>query len=58
MGVGFTLALMLLGGIREILGSNTLYGYEFIPGFQPGLDYDPPSGGIFDYRASPWPFSP
>jgi len=46
MGVGFTLALMLLGGIREILGSNTLYGYEFIPGFQPALIMILPPGAF------------
>jgi electron transport complex protein RnfE len=46
MGVGFTLALMLLGGIREILGSNTLYGYEFIPGFKPALIMILPPGAF------------
>ncbi len=32
MGLGFTLALGILGAIREILGSGTLLGYKFIRG--------------------------
>lgn len=31
MGVGFTGALLLMGGIRELLGSGTLYGFEVLP---------------------------
>ncbi len=32
MGLGFTLALVMLGGIREILGSGSIFGYKFIEG--------------------------
>jgi Na+-translocating ferredoxin:NAD+ oxidoreductase subunit E len=32
MGLGFTLALGVLGTIREILGSGSLFGYKFIKG--------------------------
>jgi len=32
MGLGFALALTMLGGLREILGSYSLFGYKFIPG--------------------------
>lgn len=32
MGVGFTYALVLLGGIRELLGSYSLFGLKIIPG--------------------------
>src|SRR6056297_3070403 len=28
VGVGFTLALTLIGAIREILGSNSIFGYQ------------------------------
>lgn len=35
MGLGFTIALCILSIIREILGSNKLWGLNFIPGFQP-----------------------
>ena len=31
MGVGFTIALVLIGGIREILGSGSFLGWQFIP---------------------------
>ncbi len=30
MGVGFTFALTLLGSIREVLGSLSLFGYKFV----------------------------
>ena len=30
MGLGFTFALVLLGGTREILGSGAIFGYKFI----------------------------
>ena len=32
MGLGFTLALVMLGGVREILGSGSIFGYKFIEG--------------------------
>lgn len=32
MGLGFTFALTLLGAVREILGSGSIFGIEFIPG--------------------------
>jgi electron transport complex protein RnfE len=30
MGLGFTMALVVLGGIREMLGAGSLFGYKFI----------------------------
>jgi len=30
MGIGFTLSLTLLGGIREILGSGSIFGHKFV----------------------------
>ena len=30
MGLGFTFALVLLGGVREILGSGSIFNYKFI----------------------------
>jgi electron transport complex protein RnfE len=36
MGLGFTLALFVLGAVRELFGSGTLLGYAvFGPGYQP-----------------------
>ncbi len=32
MGLGFTMALGILGAIREILGSGAIFGYKFISG--------------------------
>jgi len=32
MGLGFTMALTILGAIREILGSGSIFGWKFIPG--------------------------
>jgi len=32
MGLGFTMALVMLGAIREILGSGSLFGLKFIQG--------------------------
>jgi len=31
MGLGFTMALTILGSIREILGSGSLFGLSFVP---------------------------
>ena len=48
MGVGFTFALLCLGGVREILGSGTLFGLALFPaGFQPWVVMILPSGGFF-----------
>ena len=35
MGAGFTISLFILSAMREILGSNKLFGLNVIPGFQP-----------------------
>ncbi len=35
MGLGFTIALTLLGMFREILGAGTVFGYSFIPANNP-----------------------
>lgn len=32
MGLGFTLALFIIGACREILGSGAIFGYKFIQG--------------------------
>ncbi len=48
MGLGFTFALLCLGGVREILGSGTLFGLSLFPaGFQPWVVMILPSGGFF-----------
>ena len=37
MGLGFTLALMAIAGIREFLGNGTLFGFKVLAGFEPAL---------------------
>ena len=32
IGLGFTLALTVIGGVREILGSGSIFGMKFIEG--------------------------
>ncbi|MDP2924596.1 MAG: electron transport complex subunit E [Candidatus Omnitrophota bacterium] len=46
MGVGFTLALILISAIREILGSGTFFGYNIIKGYEPMLLFVLPSGAL------------
>ncbi|MGM0593649.1 MAG: electron transport complex subunit RsxE [Pseudomonadota bacterium] len=48
MGGGFTLALLSLGTVREILGNGTILGYSlFADGFQPWVVMVLPPGGFF-----------
>ena len=46
MGIGFTLALVLISAIREFLGSGKLGGLTVIPGFSPALIIGMPSGAL------------
>ena len=47
MGVGFTLALTLIGSIRELLGNGTLFGAQvFGANYQPMLLLILPAGGF------------
>jgi len=46
MGVGFTLALILISGIREFLGAGTLLGYSLVKGFEPAFVLGMPSGAL------------
>ena len=32
IGLGFTLSLTVIGAVREILGSGSVFGYKFIEG--------------------------
>lgn len=48
MGLGFTLALAVMGAIREFLGTGGLLGYTIIPGFSIGF-FNLPPGGFFVY---------
>jgi electron transport complex protein RnfE len=47
MAIGFTFSLVLLGGIREILGNGTLFGVSlFGPSFEPWVIMILPPGGF------------
>ncbi len=47
MGAGFTLALLALGSIREILGAGSLFGFDlFGPRFEPWVVMIMPPGGF------------
>ncbi len=37
MGLGFALALTMLGGLREILGAYSIFGIQLIPGVSDGM---------------------
>ncbi len=37
MGLGFALALTMLGGLREILGAYSIFGFKLIPGVTDGM---------------------
>jgi len=48
MGAGFTIALLSLGTVREILGSGSILGYQlFADSFQPWVVMILPPGGFF-----------
>ncbi|MEA3242154.1 MAG: electron transport complex subunit E [Pseudomonadota bacterium] len=48
MGVGFTIALLCLGSVREILGAGSLFGFPlFAENFQPWVVMILPPGGFF-----------
>ena len=48
MGVGFTIGLLALGSVREVLGAGTLFGVSlFGANFQPWVIMVLPPGGFF-----------
>lgn len=46
MGVGFTLALVLISAIREFLGAGQLLGHTLIKGFEPVFVFGMPPGAL------------
>jgi electron transport complex protein RnfE len=46
-GVGFMIAMVMMGSVREILGQGTLMNYKVIPGnFEPWVIFILPPGGF------------
>ena len=49
-GAGFLLALLVMGSIREILGSRTILGFQVLPnGFEPMLIMILPAGAFLTF---------
>ena len=46
MGAGFTLALLTISAIREMLGAGTLLGFQIIPGLEPAIIMILPPGAL------------
>ena len=46
MGFGFMFGMMVIGGVRELLGMGTLLGYDVL-GFRPLLFFVRPASGFF-----------
>jgi len=46
MGAGFTIALIVISGIREFLGSGQILGHTLIKGFEPVFVFGMPSGAL------------
>ena len=46
MGLGFTLALILISGIREFLGAGKLLGFTLFKWFEPAFVLAMPSGAL------------
>lgn len=46
-GIGFTIALLLIGSIRELLGNGTIFGLTLLPGYTPMLTMILAPGAFF-----------
>ena len=47
MGVGFSLILLVMGGVREVLGAGTFLGYDVMgPRYEPWVIMVLPPGGF------------
>ncbi|NIA14943.1 MAG: RnfABCDGE type electron transport complex subunit E [Nitrospiraceae bacterium] len=52
MGIGFSIALLCMGGVREILGSGSFLGHPlFGANYEPWVIFVLPSGGFFTLGA-------
>ena len=51
MGIGYTLALIAVSAIRELLGANRLFGLSVIPDFSPMTIFILAPGGFFTIAA-------
>jgi electron transport complex protein RnfE len=51
IGCGFALSLVVIAAVREVLGSNRLFGLTVVPGFRPMLVFAIAPGGFFTIAA-------
>jgi electron transport complex protein RnfE len=52
MSAGFTMVLLLMSGIRELLGNGSLFGINVLgPNFEPWVIMVLPPGGFFTLAA-------
>jgi electron transport complex protein RnfE len=50
MGIGFTLALLIMGCLREVLGSGSIFGHSFVAdGTRTALIFILPPGAFITY---------
>ena len=50
MGLGFTIALTLIGAIRELIGSGSIFGFNLLgPNYEPMLIFVLASGGFLTF---------
>jgi Na+-translocating ferredoxin:NAD+ oxidoreductase subunit E len=54
MGVGFGLTLTILAAVREVLGSNTLFGYTIVTGMEPATVMIMAPGAFFTLAFMLW----
>ncbi|MDO4544180.1 MAG: electron transport complex subunit E [Clostridia bacterium] len=55
MGLGFTVAITLMGAIRELIGAGTLFGADVLgAGYEPMLLAILPAGGFIVYGLMLW----
>ncbi|MCB1041810.1 MAG: electron transport complex subunit E [Acidobacteria bacterium] len=55
MGLGFTFGLLCLGGVRELFGSGSLFGWHVLgPHFEPWVLMVLPPGGFFTLAGWLW----
>ena len=47
MGLGFTLAIVIIGAVREIFGAGTLFGFRVVYFVEPMTLFILPAGGFF-----------
>ena len=56
MGLGFTLALLIMGSIRELLGNGTLFDFEITANLFPPASIMVLAPGVFNFWNNYWDY--